>query len=137
VERRLTPDALPALHDLVTSRSWWDTVDSLAHVVGAVVRRHPDLAASEVEGWIHDTDMWAARVAILHQLGWAADARPEVVVRLCEERIGDGEFFIRKAIGWALRDLARHFPDEVWAWVDAHPELAGLSRREATKHRPS
>jgi 3-methyladenine DNA glycosylase AlkD len=59
------------------------------------------------------------------------------VLRYCEAQISHPDFFVRKAIGWALRDLARTRPEEVWAFVDAHPEMSGLSRREATRHRPA
>jgi 3-methyladenine DNA glycosylase AlkD len=132
--RRLPASALGEVHDLVASKSWWDTVDSLAKVVGDLVLTHPELAA-ELDSWVLDDDLWVARAAILHQLGWKERACPEVVFRYCGSRIDEPDFFIRKAIGWALRDLARTYPEEVWAWVDDHPGLSGLSRREATKHR--
>jgi 3-methyladenine DNA glycosylase AlkD len=132
---RLPASALAEVRDLVATKSWWDTVDSLAKVVGNLVLAHPELAP-ELDRWVLHEDLWVARAAILHQLGWKERARPEVVFRYCESRIDESDFFIRKAIGWALRDLARTYPDEVWAWVDAHPGLSGLSRREATKHRP-
>lgn len=134
VGKRLPPAALPDVRRLVVTKSWWDTVDPLSKVVGQIVRSHP-VTAPQLDRWVCDDDMWVARAAILHQLGWKEQAQPEVVLRYCEARIEHPDFFIRKAIGWALRDLARTYPDEVWAWVDAHPELSGLSRREATKHR--
>ena len=135
VVRDLPADSLGRLRSLVSTKSWWDTVDSLAKVVGAVVASHPPTAAV-LDDWVFDDDMWVARAAILHQLGWKDEARPEVVLRYCEARIDHDDFFIRKAIGWALRDLARSHPDDVWDFVDSHPEMSGLSRREATKHRP-
>lgn len=131
---RLPASSLDDLHRLVTTKSWWDTVDGLAKVIGAVVAEHPE-SAGELDRWVLDDDIWVARVAILHQLGWKDRAQPEVVFRYCTARIENRDFFIRKAIGWALRDLARTFPDQVWAWVDDHAELSGLSRREATRHR--
>lgn len=134
VGRRLPASALGEVRRLVTTRSWWDTVDPLAKVVGQLVTEHPELAR-QLDEWAVDDDIWVARVAILHQLGWKDRAQPEVVFAYCEARIAHRDFFIRKAIGWALRDLARTFPERVWAWVDEHPELSGLSRREATKHR--
>lgn len=135
VGTRLPASALADVRRLVTHRSWWDTVDPLAKVVGQIVRSHPELA-TQLDDWVLDDDIWVVRVAILHQLGWKRQARPDVVFRSCEARIDHPDFFVRKAIGWALRDLARTFPEEVWVWVDAHPDLSGLSRREATKHRP-
>lgn len=133
---KLPADSLPRVRRLVETKSWWDTVDSLAKVVGSVVDSHPELAPV-LDEWVLDDDMWVARAAILHQLGWKERAQPEVVFRYCEAQISHPDFFIRKAIGWALRDLARTRPEEVWAFVDAHPEMSGLSRREATRHRPT
>lgn len=136
VAAKLPIDSLERLEVLVVTKSWWDTVDSLAKVVGSVVTTHRDLAPL-LDDWVVDDDMWVARVAILHQLSWKDRAEPEVVFRYCEAQLDHSDFFIRKAIGWALRDMARAYPDEVWAFVDSHPEMSGLSRREATKHRPT
>lgn len=133
-ERTLSPRALPRLRDLVTSDSWWDGVDPLSHVVGAVVRSHP-AAADEMDRWAVDPDLWVVRVAIIHQLGWKADAQPERIFGYCAAQARHPDFFVRKAIGWALRDLARTFPDDVRAFVEEHhDELSPLSVREATKH---
>ena len=126
-------DALPAVRALVEHRSWWDTVDGLSHSVGVLVLGHPSLVA-DMDRWIRDDDTWVVRVALLHQLGWTDRVDRERLFRYCELRADDTEFFIRKAIGWALRDHARTAPDDVRAFVAAHPELSGLSRREATKH---
>ena len=74
-------------------------------------------------------------MALLHQLGWKDAADPEWLFAACRARGADEDFFIRKAIGWALRDLARTFPDEVRGFVASHgEELASLSVKEATKH---
>lgn len=133
-ERRLSPDALSRLQALVVTDPWWDGVDSLAHVVGAVVRAHPE-AAEVMDAWARDDDMWVVRVAIIHQLGWRADAEPTRIFGYCAAQAGHSNFFVRKAIGWALRDLARTYPDMVRSFVDAHRDvLSPLSVREATKH---
>lgn len=134
VAKRLPATSLVEVRRLVATKSWWDTVDALAKVLGCIVAEHPEVA-DQLDDWVTNDDIWVARAAILHQLGWLDRARPDVVFRYCEARIDHTDFFIRKAIGWALRDLARTFPEQVWAWVDAHPGLSGLSRREATKHR--
>lgn len=131
--RRWSPGALAPIRALVVSRSWWDTVDALARGVGDLVLAHPELAA-EMDQWIGDDDIWVARVALLHQLGWRDRADADRLFRYCARRAPDDEFFIRKAVGWALRDRARTDPDGVRAFVAAHPELSGLSRREALKH---
>jgi 3-methyladenine DNA glycosylase AlkD len=133
-ERTLAPSALGALRDLVTTQSWWDGVDPLSHVVGTIVRTNPDVA-DQMDRWAADADLWVVRVAIIHQLGWKSDAEPERILGYCASQARHPDFFVRKAIGWALRDLARTFPDEVRAFVEAHrDELSPLSVREATKH---
>jgi 3-methyladenine DNA glycosylase AlkD len=131
--RRWESERLADLRRWVTSDSWWDTVDSLAVSVGDLVTAHPELAA-EMDGWIADQDIWVARVALLHQLGWKDRVDVDRLFGYCAARASDTEFFVRKAIGWALRDAARTFPEEVRGFVADHPELSGLSRREALKH---
>jgi 3-methyladenine DNA glycosylase AlkD len=132
--RRLPPSCLPDIQRLITTRSWWDTVDGLAtHVVGALVLQHPELAA-DMERWVLDDDIWLARTAILHQERWKAETDAHRLFRYCELRAGDREFFIRKAIGWALRSYAATDPEGVQRFVLEHEQvLSGLSRREAMK----
>ncbi len=133
---RWDPGQLADLRRLVTARSWWDTVDPLSRAVGDLVATHPGLGA-EMDRWIDDADRWVARVALLHQVGWKDGTDADRLFAFCASRATDTEFFIRKAIGWALRDYARTAPDAVAAFVREHPELSGLSRREALRHVPS
>ncbi len=130
----LTPAALPDLKDLIETRSWWDTVDGMAAwVVGPLVLRHPSLR-STMDDWIGDPDLWVRRTAILHQLGHKEATDEDRLFRYVAETANETEFFIRKASGGALRQHARIAPDRVRAFVDDHPELSGLTRREARKH---
>ena len=131
----LEPEHLPRVRALVESKSWWDTVDTLAsHTVGTMVDRNRSLSPT-MDAWIDDENFWVARVAILHQLGWKDHAEPDRLFGYAERRAADTEFFIRKALGWALRNLARDFPNEVRRFVDEHRgQLSGLTIREATKH---
>jgi 3-methyladenine DNA glycosylase AlkD len=131
----LPAGAIEDLEELITTRSWWDTVDELArNVVGPLVRAHPELVAV-MDAWIDDDDIWLARTAILHQGTFKAATDPERLFRYCLRRAADTEFFLRKAIGWALRDYAKVDPAAVRAFVAAHDaELSGLSKREALRH---
>lgn len=132
--RSLTPAALDRLRRLVAEGAWWDVADPLAPVVGGIVRRHPE-ASAEMDEWAADENLWVARVALLHQLGWKDNADPSWLFAFCQQLAGRDDFFIRKAIGWALRDLARSYPDEVRAFVGEQGDrLSPLSIREATKH---
>ena len=102
-------------------------------MVGPIVRRDRSLDAV-MDAWIDDDDLWLARAAILHQNRWRDATDPERLFRSCERRAGDTDFFIRKAIGWALREYTRVDPDAVRAFLAAHDsELSGLSKREALK----
>jgi len=130
--RLLGPEFMPVLRELVTTKSWWDTVDTLAsHVAGPIVRAHPPTAAV-MDEWIEDANIWLARVALLHQLRAKKMTDAGRLFRYCELRAGDTEFFIRKAIGWALREYSKTDAEAVRAFVSAHEEmLSGLSKREA------
>ena len=130
-----TPDHLDDLRGLITSNSWWDTVDAIASwPVGSIIDRHRD-AAAVMDIWLHDSNMWPRRTAILHQLRFKQTTDVERLFRYALERSGDTEFFIRKAIGWSLRQYAHTDPDSVVAFVDRHPvELSGLTRSEALKN---
>jgi len=124
---------LAVARELIEAKSWWDTVDSLAaDVVGGLVRQHPELI-SAMDAWIDDENLWIARSALLHQLTYKQATDAERLFRYCTRQAGHRDFFIRKAIGWALRQYARTDPVAVAAFV-ARTELSGLSRREALKH---
>lgn len=132
--QRLSPDDLPRLRQLIETKSWWDTVDSLAtHAVGAVVLRHDKGAV--MDAWIDSEDIWVARSAIIHQLFYKQQTDPDRLFEYCIRRASDTEFFIRKALGWSLRQYSRIDPEAVKAFVAEHAEdLSGLTKREALKH---
>jgi 3-methyladenine DNA glycosylase AlkD len=131
---RLEPSFIATARHLTVTKSWWDTVDELAqNIVGPLVLAHPDLVAV-MDEWIDDENIWLARTALLHQDRFKAATDPERLFRYCERRASDTEFFIRKAIGWALREYSKTDADAVRAFVRDHEDqLSGLSRREALK----
>jgi 3-methyladenine DNA glycosylase AlkD len=90
--------------------------------------------APVVRGWAEDEDLWLRRTAVLSQLGSGLGTDRDLLTDVIEANVGSREFFLRKAIGWALRDLAWKDPDWVRTFVDAHSGLSALSRREALKH---
>ena len=130
----LGPGSLPRIRKLIETNSWWDTVDSVAAwTVGPLVFNNPQLA-SDMDDWIDDENIWVARTAILHQLSFKESTDAARLFAYAQIRATDTEFFIRKAIGWALRQFARVEPDSVREFVAANPQLSGLTRREAMKH---
>jgi 3-methyladenine DNA glycosylase AlkD len=120
---------------LIVTRSWWDTVDALAaHLVGPLVARHPELV-STMDEWIGEENLWLARTALLHQLRYKEDTDPTRLFHYCLIQAGHRDFFIRKAIGWALREYAKTEPAAVRTFVRAHESrLSPLSIREALKN---
>ncbi|WP_406010203.1 DNA alkylation repair protein [Streptomyces sp. NBC_00637] len=132
---RLSSAFLPVARRLVTTKSWWDTVDPLAaHMVGALVAADSRLGA-EMDVWIVDEDVWVARTALLHQLRRKEHTDADRLFAYCLLRSGHPDFFIRKAIGWALREYAKTDPDAVRAFVARERErFAPLTVREALRN---
>lgn len=125
---------------LVVTGAWWDHVDDLAtHSIAPILLRHRDVETVRMREWAVAEGLWLRRVAIICQLPLRdrtdVDLLPEAIEANVEGTTYGSEFFIRKAIGWALRQYARTDPDWVRAFVAAHESvLSGLSRREALKH---
>jgi len=131
-----TLDALPLYEDLIVTGAWWDLVDALAiHRVGDLLRRDPEPMIRTLLAWSRDADPWKRRTAILAQNASKAQTDEDLLFACIGPNLGDPDFFIRKAIGWALREYAKVRPDAVARYVHAHVgELSPLSRREALKH---
>ena len=127
-------DLLPVHEEMVRTGAWWDHVDEVAHRLADLLDAHPDELALELRVWAGDEDQWIRRASIIAQLGRKDRVDRALLTDTIEANIADREFFLRKAIGWALREVARTDPDWVRAFVDAHPDLSPLSRREALKH---
>ena len=129
-------ESMPLWRHLVVTGAWWDVVDEVAtHLVRDVLEGSPDVEGLRLREWAVDDDIWLRRTAIICQVGRKDRLDESLLADAIEPNLADRDFFLRKAIGWALRDHARIAPDWVRAFVDAHAgELSGLSRREATRH---
>ena len=139
--RWLDPDLVPLLDHLVRTGAWWDVVDELAgHVVGQVLLDHRAATTPVVQAWSVDPDsLWIRRTAVLAQLRHGPDTDTDLLEQVLVANLDDTaygrEFFVRKALGWALRQHARTDPAWVRRFVQVHDRrLSGLSRREALKH---
>ena len=129
-------DSMPLYRRMIVDGAWWDLVDGVASwlVGGAMSVDRPECEPI-VREWIGDSDMWLRRSSIICQLGHKTETDTALLDDACSANLADKEFFIRKAIGWALREYAKTDADWVRAYVEAHKdELSGLSYREATKH---
>lgn len=134
MEKKL-PEAFASTFEyLITHKSWWDTVDTLAaHPVGVHFRRFPDVREKYLAKWRKSKNFWLRRTCLLFQLNYKEETDFDLLCDIIRENLGSDEFFINKAIGWALRQYARTDPKAVKQFVkstDLHP----LSRREAMKH---
>jgi 3-methyladenine DNA glycosylase AlkD len=131
-----TMDAVPMFEEMIVTGAWWDYVDVIAsHHLGDVLRANPRRMKPLMLRWSTDEHMWKRRASILCQLGFKRDTDLDLLYECIEPNLADHDFFIRKAIGWALRQYAWTDPVEVKGYVTSHRNrMSGLSVREATKN---
>jgi len=130
---KLPEDFGSTLHYLITSKSWWDTVDSLSKSVGLHFKRYPEAKEDWLPRWRQSDNIWLRRTALLFQLHYKEQTDFPLLCAIIKENLGSKEFFINKAIGWALRQFARQDSAAVKRFADSQ-KLQPLSRREALKH---
>ena len=133
-EKQLPADFITTIEYLITTKSWWDTVDSIAGgVVGTHFKRYPAVKKKYLAKWRKSDNFWLRRTTILFQLNYKQETDFDLLCDIIRENLDSKEFFINKAIGWSLRQYARIDPKAVKKFVKATP-LHPLSRREAMKH---
>lgn len=128
--------ALPMYEEMIATGAWWDYVDVLAsHRLGDLLRAFPAPMKKKMLAWSRCEDMWKRKSAVLCQIRFKRDTDLELLYACIEPSLASREFFLRKAIGWALRSYAWTDPSEIKRYVRAHDaELSGLSKREALKN---
>lgn len=132
----MVPESLGMYKQFIVEGAWWDFVDETAtHMIRELLLNDPAETWPTVDRWIDDEDMWLRRTAIICQVGAKEQTDAVRLFRFCESRMHEKEFFIPKAIGWALREYAKTDARAVAEFAKTHrSELSGLSFREATKH---
>jgi 3-methyladenine DNA glycosylase AlkD len=134
-EKKVDEGFITTLEYLITTKSWWDTVDTIAgHPVGMMFKRFPKVKAKYLKKWRTSDNFWLRRTTLLFQLGYKEETDFELLCELIKDNLGSDEFFINKAIGWALRQYAHTKPEPVRKFVKATKELHPLSQREALKN---
>ena len=130
------PTTVPLYRHLVVTGAWWDHADEVASTrIGPILLSHNEIMTPIVRAWATDEDLWLRRTAIISQLTFKEHTDLELLREAIEPNLADTSFWIRKAIGWALRQHARTDADWVRATVAEYGDrLSGLSRREALKH---
>ncbi|MEN7549065.1 DNA alkylation repair protein [Rapidithrix thailandica] len=132
-KRKLSVEDLPLLEEIILQKSWWDTVDFIASdLVGYTFKKFPEERLAWTSKWISSQNIWLQRTCIIFQLKYKKDTDFSLLTSFILPLTHSKEFFIRKAIGWALREYAKYAPDEVLKFVEK-TELSGLSRREALR----
>lgn len=128
-------ELLPLYEEMIVTGAWWDYVDEVAiHRVGPLLRAEPDVVGPVLRRWATDEDHWRRRTAIICQNGTKGAPDLDLLTHAIEASESEWDFFLRKGIGWALRQYARTDPEWVRRFVAAHPGLSPLSVREALKH---
>ncbi|MGY1751153.1 DNA alkylation repair protein [Modestobacter sp. SYSU DS0511] len=135
---RTAVELLPLYREMITTGAWWDLVDGVQPRVRDLLLAFPGQLRPVLRDWARDPDRWLRRSAITAQLGARERTDTALLAEVIEVNVADPEFFVRKAIGWALRDLAKTDPAWVRQFLAEHgDELSPLSRREAAKHLPN
>lgn len=132
--KKINKDYLPFLENLITTKSWWDTVDVLSpHLVGKIAKETPEVIPEYIEGWAYGDHLWLSRSSILFQLKYKERTDEELLYRYILANAESKEFFIQKAIGWALREYSKTNPESVRYFIQ-HNNLPKLSVREGSKY---
>jgi 3-methyladenine DNA glycosylase AlkD len=132
--KKLEKADLPFMEELITTKSWWDTVDAIApKPVGTIAEKYPEVIAETINRWAIDDYLWLRRAAILFQLKYKGQTNAELLYRYIKQNADSKEFFIQKAIGWALREYSKTNPASVKEFIEG-TKLAPLSVREGSKY---
>jgi 3-methyladenine DNA glycosylase AlkD len=133
--RWLDPSWVPLLRHWIATGGWWDFTDEIAsRRIGPLLRADPAALRPVLQAWSTDEDRWLRRAAVICQLASGPATDTALLTEAIEANLHDPDFFLRKGIGWALRQHTRTDPAWVRAFVAAHPDLSPLSRREALRH---
>ena len=134
MQKFLKREDISKLKYLIVTKSWWDTVDLLAKVIGSLVIRIEGYDQIMLE-WSKDSNIWLRRVGILYQLSLKDKVDEIILDKILVNNLGDNEFFINKAVGWALRDYSKYNPEWVREFIKKNKDnMANLSIREASKY---
>ncbi len=134
-KKLFSPTSISFFKTLIMKKSWWDTVDHLAiKLVGFLASKHHHLLPA-LKDWAKDDCMWVRRTALLFQIQWKKNTLEEVLFGHCQSLMHEKEFFIRKAIGWSLRQYSKVSPQAVKRFIDLHrAHLSPLAIKEGYKY---
>ncbi len=132
--KKINSTHLPFIENLIITKSWWDTVDVLApHLIGKMAKETPSIIVEKIEKWAHGEHLWLKRSSILFQLKYKEETNETILYKYITANSNSKEFFIQKAIGWALREYSKTNPDSVRKFI-TETTLPKLSVREGSKY---
>ncbi|MEZ4909998.1 MAG: DNA alkylation repair protein [Saprospiraceae bacterium] len=135
VLKQFNVDHLDWIESLITRKSWWDSVDSIApNIVGHIFKQESKEKSLFLEKWIASDNFWLNRTAIIFQLKYHTNTDEDILIASILAHDQSKEFFVRKAQGWALRQYSKTNPVFVRQFIEANPQLSGLTKREAMKY---
>lgn len=133
--RWLDSESLELYDELIVTGAWWDYVDEIAvRRISPILRAEPEVLKPRLRAWAADADRWRRRTAVICQIGSKDATDTSLLSKTIELNVADKDFFLRKGIGWALREYAKTDPGWVRQFVTTHPGLSSLAQREALKH---
>jgi 3-methyladenine DNA glycosylase AlkD len=127
--KKQPPEFINFLEELILEKSWWDTVDWIAKLVGMHFQRYPDLIKPVTERWMASGELWLQRVCLIFQLRYKEHTDSELLFKYIRQLAGSKEFFLQKAAGWALRQYSKTKPEAVLIFL-ATSTVSTLTRRE-------
>lgn len=134
IQKKLLEQDLDKLRQLIITKSWWDTADSLDRIVGLLVQKYPALSKTMID-WSKNDNIWLRRVAIDFQLQYKEEVNADLLEEVICNNFASSEFFVNKAIGWSLRDYSKINPAWVANFIERHKnELSKLSIKEGSKY---
>lgn len=133
VKKQFTVKDMDKIERVITTKSWWDSVDSISHIVGHICLKYKDAREKYVEKWIYSENIWLKRVSILFQLKYKEKTDTEFLAKAILNNSETNEFFVDKAIGWALREYSKTNKKWVSDFINNH-KLSKLSIREGSKY---
>lgn len=132
-KKHLSKEHIDLVEYLVTTKSWWDTVDLIAsHLVGTIFQNNPQLITRKGDEWLHSENIWLQRTMIIFQLKYKEKTDEKLLFSIIQQLKHLDEFFIQKAIGWSLREYSKTSPQSVLQFIETH-ELSTLAQREGLK----
>lgn len=127
------PDDMKRIEKLITTKSWWDTVDAISPIVGHIAMKYPEIKETILTKWMESDNIWLKRVSILFQLKYKDKTDTEFLKKAILKNANTNEFFINKAIGWALREYSKTNKEWVRSFIENN-KLSKLSVREGSKY---